>query len=73
MDWIFGKISGRVFKEKLGEVCPEKWLIPWRHLKIMWMWHLRRWFNGGLGSIRLMAVANDLEGLFQIYLNDSKK
>lgn len=29
------------------------------------MWYLGTWFNGGLGSVRLMVVCDDHKGLFQ--------
>lgn len=39
------------------------------------MCHLRTWFSGGLGSVRLIVGLNDLKGIFQpkLFYNSLKK
>lgn len=61
-----------VFKGKVAYFFPpldtklHGWVtIPWRHLKDVSIWHLGTWFNGGLGSTRLIVWLSDLKGLFQ--------
>jgi len=36
----------------------------WRYLKDAQIWHLKTWFSGGLGSVRLIVGLDDLESLF---------
>lgn len=59
----------------MWQACSTLWLSfqsqredlchPWRCLRCVWMWYLGTWFNGGLGSVRLMVVCDDHKGLFQ--------
>lgn len=39
--------------------------LCWRDLKELWMRCSRKWFSGGLGSMRLMVALDDLRSLFK--------
>lgn len=62
--WILGKIPSL---KGCSTGYPEQWWSPhpWRHLKVLWMWHLGPWVNGGLGRAGGVVALDSLRGLFQ--------